>query len=157
MPSPAETTAYGSSWDLSSGLAVLRARASRLGAHLEPVAALQPEAVAAVMIGVDAWMRALGAADLSTPSRHGPAAIAALARLLTRAAGHDLVEQPLEAHLEPSEHATVMATRYHSWVSGLGLDPRTVLSIAASDLAYGADSPKLLQMAVALEHAAELD
>jgi hypothetical protein len=156
MHAPAETTAYGSAWDLQSGLSVLRARASRLGAHLEPVATLQPEEVAAVMIGVDAWMRALGAADLSSPSRHGTAAIAALARLLTRAAGHDLEDAPLEEHADPAEHASVLAARYHAWVLDLGLDTRLVLEMAAGDLAFGAENTRLLQMASALGHAGAL-
>lgn len=155
MSAPSEATAYGAAWDLSVGLSVLRARASKLGSALEPVAHISLETIASVMVGVDAWMTALAVGDLESPARHGTPAVTALARLLTRATGQELTSADLDHLALPTTDSASRAARYAAWVRSVGLDVAEVLRTAADDLGHGLGNPQLAQMAAALASEAE--
>lgn len=150
-----DTTTYGSAWDLSSGLSVLRARASRFGATLTPASKMDRESIAAVMIGVDAWMFALAAVDLEGPARHGTHAVAALARLLTRAAGHSMTDEAPDTDVPVPDAVSSRAEAYSQWIIQVGLSVDAVLSRTASDIAFGAENQRLAEMAAALQAVAE--
>lgn len=71
---------------IETAAAVLRARASRLGASLE---AADPTALAAAVVAVDAWLLATGTTSLSQAHQQSPEDRTALSRALLRAAGHE--------------------------------------------------------------------
>jgi hypothetical protein len=116
---------------------------------------MTPEVTAAVMVGVDAWMFALAAADLEAPARHGTAAVSALARLLSRAAGHAMTDEPADTGVVVHDIVATQAEAYSQWIRGIGLDVAAVLSCSASDLAFGADNERLAEMAAALQGCAD--
>src|ERR1044072_6407208 len=79
------TTRFGAQWfPLDRAVTVLRARAART---LPPTRVVAPLDAAAAVVGVDAWMLALGALSLDLPTRHGREAVAALAACLARSVG----------------------------------------------------------------------
>ncbi len=145
-----ETTTFGTAWDVRESLAQLRARASRFGAALEPAQGIDAHDAAAAIIGVDAWMVALQATDLERPSRYGTAAVAALARLLARAAGQALSDDEEDELPSADVRHLARAARYAAWVQRLELDAATVLQRAATDLQTGSGNERLSSMAAAL-------
>lgn len=145
-----ETTTFGTAWDVRESLAQLRARASRFGAELEPAHEIDAHDAAAAIIGVDAWMVALQAADLERPSRYGKAAVNALARLLARAAGHTLSDDEDDELPSTDVRHLARAERYAEWVAGMDLDAGVVLGRAARDLQTGSGNERLSSMAAAL-------
>jgi hypothetical protein len=114
------------------------------------------ETIAAAMVGVDAWMFALSASDLESPARHGTAAVAALARLLTRAAGNPMSDEPADTAVVVPDAIGGRVEAYSQWIHMVGLDVAKVLGSSASDLAFGSDNDRLAEMAAALQARAEV-
>lgn len=136
------TTRFGSQWyPLDRAAAVLYARSARMGVSA-PRDSAPPEVVAACVIATEAWMHVTGCNSLDDTSRHGPLAVAALARALSLLSLSEPPEPAREVPpcgpMPPSSWfvlADSLATRVTAW----GLDPDVVMPLAADALLAGGD------------------
>jgi hypothetical protein len=137
----APATRYGAAaTGVADAVNVLRARAWRDGVTL---AEASPVDLAAAVIGADAWMWLHHTDTLERPATHGRAAVASLAAILARAAGHRTyvtgdVFDDLPVDVRPD--AAGMVDAYWAWLAD-HLGPGAVDAVfrrAAADLAAGA-------------------
>lgn len=151
-------TRYGApAQDLIQAAGVLRARTAKMSKG--EVSTAEECDLAAAVIAADAWMWLLKADSLNRASQHGPAAVAALAAALSRAAGHKSPQKAekhdgvaashpngeeqdvqhmladAEALLDPE--ALAAAESYYIWASSMCNAPHEAIMRAAADLSAG--------------------
>jgi hypothetical protein len=128
------TTRFGAPLaDFRPASGVLRARAARCGVSLS---AAEPEDLVAAVVAADAWCLVLRTGSLTYPSRHGAAAVRALARILLRAAGQPVPGVADGAAPTRRDDLLAAATDHIDWVAAT-LGPAAVDDVvgrAAGDL-----------------------
>lgn len=117
----AQTTSYGAATaPLPAAASLLRTMGANMGIHCKPASST---ALAAAVIAADLWVRVHHTTTLSTPLRHGHAAVEALSAILLRACG----QQP---------HTPTPRLPNGSVTSGLPDAELAMLTDGAGDWAY---------------------
>lgn len=140
FPTSGGMTRYGAvASDLRQAAGILRARASRSDVDILPQ--VSDIDLAAAVVAADAWMWLLRTDTFERAGQHGPAAVAALAAAVARAAGHRMYitgtildDIPVDTHPDSLD----AADSYRAWAGDNTPDPGAVLRRTAADLSAGA-------------------